>query len=125
MMDFDALFGDYPGEESTPEDEHFYETDSDRKVDVPKHLIKKFAVDVVDMPSIKEEVTDEACVPALVSRPMSSIQKVPSLSDLSDPESSLGKSLRTPFWSFNPSALFRSRNRALKLREKNRFAQWN
>ena len=43
------------------------------------------------MPSIKQEVTDEACVPAPVSRPLSSMQKVPSLSDLSDPESSLGK----------------------------------
>lgn len=47
------------------------------------------------MPTIKQEVTDEACVPAPVSRPLSSMQKVPSLSDLSDPESSLGKSIFT------------------------------
>ncbi|KAF4531714.1 hypothetical protein B566_EDAN009346 [Ephemera danica] len=35
--------------------------------------------------------SDEACVPAALCRSMGSMQKVPSLSDLSDPESSLGE----------------------------------
>jgi hypothetical protein len=38
---------------------------------------------------------DEACVPAGMCRSLSSMQKVPSLSDLSDPESSLGKYTKT------------------------------
>ncbi|KAK6621524.1 hypothetical protein RUM44_001331 [Polyplax serrata] len=44
----------------------------------------KFAPDLVHMTNIKQEVTDEACVPSKCS-----MRKVPSFSDLSDPESSL------------------------------------
>lgn len=43
------------------------------------------------MTNIKQEVTDEACVPSKASTPLCSVRKVPSFSDLSDPESSLGK----------------------------------
>jgi hypothetical protein len=43
------------------------------------------------MPVIKQERPDDSCVPAGGARSLSSMQKVPSLSDLSDPESSLGE----------------------------------
>lgn len=43
------------------------------------------------MPAIKQERPDDSCVPAGGVRCMGSMQKVPSLSDLSDPESSLGE----------------------------------
>ncbi|GLG99114.1 Protein of unknown function [Gryllus bimaculatus] len=40
------------------------------------------------MPSVKQERADDSCVPG-AARSLGSMQKVPSLSDLSDPESSL------------------------------------
>lgn len=40
VMDFDDLYENYSGVDSAPEDEDFYESDSDEKVDLPKHLIK-------------------------------------------------------------------------------------
>jgi hypothetical protein len=40
---------------------------------------------------IKQERPDDSCVPAGGARSQGSMQKVPSLSDLSDPESSLGE----------------------------------
>jgi hypothetical protein len=43
------------------------------------------------MPVIKQERPDDSYVPAGGPRSLGSMQKVPSLSDLSDPESSLGK----------------------------------
>jgi hypothetical protein len=44
-----------------------------------------------DMPAIKQERLDDSCVPAGGARSLGSMQKVPSLSDLSDAESSLGE----------------------------------
>jgi len=46
-----------------------------------------FQTFALDVSCVKQEITDD------VSRPSSALQKVPSLSDLSDPESSLGKFL--------------------------------
>jgi hypothetical protein len=43
------------------------------------------------MLAIKQERPDDSCVPAGGARSLGSMQKVPSLSDLSDPESSLGE----------------------------------
>jgi hypothetical protein len=43
------------------------------------------------MSVIKQERPDDSCVPAGGPRSLGSMQKVPSLSDLSDPESSLGE----------------------------------
>lgn len=53
------------------------------------YLFQKFCVDDVPLSSIKQERLEEgeSCGGAM--------QKVPSLSDLSDPESSLGKCLYT------------------------------
>jgi len=53
-------------------------------------LLQKLEPDST-MPAIKQERPDDSCVPAGGVRCLGSMQKVPSLSDLSDPESSLGE----------------------------------
>jgi hypothetical protein len=53
-------------------------------------LLQKLEPDSA-MPVIKQERPDDSCVPAGGARCLGSMQKVPSLSDLSDPESSLGE----------------------------------
>ncbi|KAK7870963.1 hypothetical protein R5R35_012175 [Gryllus longicercus] len=47
------------------------------------------------MPSVKQERADDSCVPG-AARSLGSMQKVPSLSDLSDPESSLDIPTQVP-----------------------------
>ncbi|XP_069681737.1 protein C-ets-1 isoform X3 [Periplaneta americana] len=87
-MDLDSLYSDYSLDE-----QDFYAATSPHKDDARD--VKKLEAESA-MPTIKQERPDDSCVPAGGTRSLGSMQKVPSLSDLSDPESSLDIPTQVP-----------------------------
>ncbi|KAK7870960.1 hypothetical protein R5R35_012175 [Gryllus longicercus] len=97
-MDLDALYGDYNLEE-----QDFYAASPMKSVRFPRKEGGGGGGGSGSgggggggaMPSVKQERADDSCVPG-AARSLGSMQKVPSLSDLSDPESSLDIPTQVP-----------------------------